>query len=217
MRRTALLCLCAVATAIAAPAAHGAGYQSTVTPIPKDMRRAMTGVSWPRGCPVALKDLRLITATHRTPDGGTATGQLIVHRDVARTVDELILKRLYEIGYPIRQMRPVDAYGGDDFASIEADNTSAFNCRAATGSSNWSNHAYGYAIDLNPIENPWIENGRVFHTASKPFIDRTKRRSPLQILPNDRVVRIFAAAGWGWGGSWSGGTLDTQHFSVNGR
>ena len=62
-------------------------------------------------------------------------------------------------------MRPVQAYGGDDYRSIEADNTSSFNCRAATGSSNWSNHAYGYAIDLNPLENPYIENGRVFHTA----------------------------------------------------
>lgn len=217
MRRIALLCLGVAASALIAPAAHGAGYRSTVTPIPKEMRKAMVGVSWHRGCPVALGDLRLITATHRTPDGGTATGQLIVHKDVAATVDEMILKRLYEIGYPIRQMRPVDAFGGDDYASIEADNTSAFNCRAATGSSRWSNHAYGYAIDLNPIENPWIENGRVFHKASKPYIDRTKRRSPLQILPNDRVVRIFAAAGWGWGGSWSGGTLDTQHFSVNGR
>ena len=217
MRRIALLCLGVAASALVAPVAHAAGYESTVTPIPKEMRKAMVGVSWHKGCPVALGDLRLITATHRTPDGGTATGQLIVHRDVAATVDEMILKRLYEIGYPIRQMKPVDAYGGDDFASIEADNTSAFNCRAATGSSRWSNHAYGYAIDLNPIENPWIENGRVFHKASKPYIDRTKRRSPLQILPNDRVVRIFAAAGWGWGGNWSGGTLDTQHFSVNGR
>ena len=215
MRRIALLCLGALA--LSAPAAQAAGYTSTVTPIPQDMRRAMTGVSWHKGCPVPLSALRLITATHRTPDGGTATGRLIVHRDVARTVDQQILKRLYEIGYPIRRMEPVDAYGGDDFASIEADNTSAFNCRAATGSSNWSNHAYGYAIDINPIENPWIENGRVFHTASKPFIDRTRRRSPMQILPGDRVVRVFAAAGWGWGGSWSGGTLDTQHFSVNGR
>ena len=215
MRRIALLCLGALA--LSAPAAQAAGYQSTVTPIPQAMRKAMIGVSWHKGCPVGLGDLRLITATHRTPEGGTATGQLIVHKDVAATVDELILKRLYEIGYPIRQMQPVDKYGGDDWKSIDADNTSAFNCRAATGSSSWSNHAYGKAIDLNPIENPWIENGRVFHKASKQYIDRTKRISPLEVLANDRVVRVFAAATWGWGGSWPGGTQDTQHFSVNGH
>ena len=217
MRRIALLCLCAAAVALAAPAAHAAGYSSTVTPIPKDMRKAMIGVSWHKGCPVSLGELRLITATHRTPDGGTATGQLIVHRDVAAMIDQMVLKRLYEIGYPIRQMKPVDAYGGDDWKSIDADNTSAFNCRAATGSSSWSNHAYGRAIDINPIENPWIENGRVFHKASRQYIDRTKRKSPLQILPNDPVVKIFAAATWGWGGAWTGGTLDTQHFSPSGH
>lgn len=153
MRRIVLLCLCAAAVALAAPAAHAADYTSTITPIPKDMRNAMTGVSWHKGCPVSLGELRLITATHRTPAGGSATGQLIVHRDVAATID-MVLKRLWQINYPIERMAPVDRYGGDDWQSIEANNTSAFNCRAATGSSNWSNHAYGKAIDINPIQNP---------------------------------------------------------------
>ena len=192
MRRIALLCLCVAAAALTAPAAQAAGYTSTVTPIPKDMRKAMTGVSWHKGCPASLAELRLITATHRTPDGGAATGQLIVHRDVAATVD-MVLKRLWQINYPIERMEPVDRYGGDDWQSIEANNTSAFNCRAATGSSKWSNHAYGKAIDINPIQNPWIENGKVFHKASWKYVDRSKRRSPMMILPNDKVVRIFAA------------------------
>ena len=192
MRRIALLCLCVAAAALTAPAAQAAGYTSTVTPIPKDMRKAMTGVSWHKGCPASLGELRLITATHRTPDGGAATGQLIVHRDVAATVD-MVLKRLWQINYPIERMEPVDRYGGDDWQSIEANNTSAFNCRAATGSSKWSNHAYGKAIDINPIQNPWIENGKVFHKASWKYVDRSKRRSPMMILPNDKVVRIFAA------------------------
>lgn len=216
MRRIALLCLCVAAAALAAPAAQAAGYTSTITPIPKDMRKAMTGVSWHKGCPTSLGELRLITATHRTPDGGSATGQLIMHRDVAATID-MVLKRLWQINYPIERMEPVDRYGGDDWESIEANNTSAFNCRAATGSSNWSNHAYGKAIDINPIQNPWIENGKVFHKASRQYIDRSKRRNPMMILPNDKVVRIFAAQGWGWGGNWTGGTLDLQHFSPNGR
>ncbi|MGI9117043.1 MAG: M15 family metallopeptidase [Gaiellales bacterium] len=216
MQRLALLCLAAVIAAVAAPTAGAAGFSSSISPIPRDMRRAMIGVSWHKGCPVGLGQLRLITATHRTPDGGTATGRIVVNREVAGTVRG-ILKRLWDLGFPITRMEPVDVYGGDDWRSIEADNTSSFNCRAATGSSNWSNHAYGYAIDLNPLENPYIENGRVFHTASKRYIDRSRRLSPLEVLPGDRVVRAFAAAGWGWGGDWKGGVLDTQHFSVNGR
>ena len=216
MQRLALIGLTVVGLAFAAPVASAAGFSSTATPIPKDMRKAMTGVSWHKGCPVGLGQLRLITATHHLPDGGTATGQIIVNRDVAPAVQR-VLKRLWDLNYPIVRMEPVDAYGGDDTASIEADNTSSFNCRAATGSSNWSNHAYGHAIDLNPIENPYIESGGVYHQASKQYIDRTKRKSPLEVLKGDKVVQAFAAEGWGWGGTWPGSVQDTQHFSTNGR
>jgi len=216
MQRASFFFLVLVVAALVAPAAQADSFSATVSPIPRAMRTTMTGVSWHKGCPVGLGTLRLITSTYHLPAGGTATGQLIVHRDVAPAVKR-ILKRLWELDYPIAHMDPVDKYGGDDTASIEADNTSAFNCRTATGSSNWSNHAYGYAIDLNPIENPWIENGKVFHKASKPYIDRTQQKSPLEILPGDKVVKAFAAEGWGWGGAWSGGTLDTQHFSITGR
>ena len=216
MQCIALLCLVLVVAALIAPVAQADSFSAKVTAIPREMRTTMTGVSWHKGCPVGFGSLRLITSTHHLPAGGTATGQLIVHRDVAPAIKR-ILKRLWNANYPIARMDPVDKYGGDDWQSIEANNTSAFNCRAATGSSNWSNHAYGYAIDINPIENPWIENGKVFHKASWQYIDRTKRKSPLQILPGDKVVKAFAAEGWGWGGAWSGSTLDPQHFSINGR
>jgi D-alanyl-D-alanine carboxypeptidase len=113
-------------------------------------------------------------------------------------------------------MLPVDAYGGDDFRSIEADNTSSFNCRPATGSSHWSNHAYGRAIDVNPIENPYISGGSTSHRASVPYLNRSRVR-PGMAVAGGVLVRAFAAQGWGWGGSWSGSTQDTQHFSYNGR
>ena len=214
MRRIALLCLTAFLVAV--PAAGAQEFSAPISPISKELRRSMTGVSWHKGCPVGFNQLRLITPTYRTPDGGVATGQLVVHRDVASLMVR-VLKRLWKANYPIERMELVDAYGGDDWQSIEANNTSAFNCRAATGSSNWSNHAYGRAIDINPIQNPWVENGKVFHKASWKYIDRSKRRSPLMILPGDKVVKAFAAEGWGWGGSWTGGTLDLQHFSPSGH
>ncbi|MBA3716675.1 MAG: M15 family metallopeptidase, partial [Actinobacteria bacterium] len=123
---------------------------------------------------------------------------------------------LYRVRYPIRQMRPVDAYGGSDFQSIEHDNTSSFNCRAATGSSNWSNHAYGLAIDVNPIENPYVSVGRTSHPDSVRYLNRSKHL-PGMIHPGDVVVRAFEAIGWGWGGYWSGSVQDLQHFSSNGH
>lgn len=216
MRRTVLLSLAAILAVSVVPSAGAAGFSAPSTPLSKDMRKAMTGVSWHKGCPVGLNQLRLITPTYHTPDGGVATGQLIVNRDVAPAVVR-VFKRLWDANYPIARMDLVDAYGGDDWQSIEANNTSAFNCRAATGSSHWSNHAYGRAIDINPIENPWVESGKVFHKASWQYVDRTKRKSPSMILPGDRVVKAFATEGWGWGGAWTGGTLDLQHFSPTGH
>jgi hypothetical protein len=113
-------------------------------------------------------------------------------------------------------MRLVDDYGADDFASIEADNTSSFNCRRATGSTRWSEHAYGRAIDVNPIENPFVyANGTTTHRASRPYLDRSRIR-PGMAIAGRTLVKAFDAVGWGWGGRWSP-TTDFQHFSATGR
>jgi hypothetical protein len=174
----------------------------------------MTGASWHRGCPVPLRDLRLLTVTHRRFDGSTGTGRLIVHRDVARAV-VAAFGRLYAAGVPIRRMVPVDAYGASDFRSIEADNTSAFNCRYVDGTTRWSNHAYGRAIDVNPIENPYVtSSGTTSHHASAPYLRRSPVR-PGMAVEGGRLVAAFAAVGWGWGGRWSG-AKDYQHFSADG-
>jgi hypothetical protein len=111
-------------------------------------------------------------------------------------------------------MRLVDDYGGSDYRSIEADNTSAFNCRRATGQSRWSQHAYGLAVDVNPIENPYVANGRTAHRASRPYLDRSRHRRGTAYA-GGALVRAFNRIGWGWGGTWSNPT-DYQHFSANG-
>jgi hypothetical protein len=175
----------------------------------------MTGVSWRAGCPVPLRDLRLVTAMHWGFDGRARTGRIVVHRDVAPDVVE-VLRRLHAARFPIRRMVPVDAYGGSDFRSIEADNTSAFNCRYVDGTTRWSEHAYGRAIDLNPIENPYVtSSGTTSHPASRPYLRRTPYR-PGMAVEGGVVLRAFAAAGWSWGGYWSG-AKDYQHFSASGR
>jgi hypothetical protein len=200
------------ATAPAAAPGSAPSFHGTVRPIPDSLRQRMT--SWHPGCPVGLDDLRLLTLSFWGFDRRPHSGRLVVHEDVARGVVS-VFRTLYDARFPIRRMRLVDAYGSDDFRSIEADNTSAFNCRRATGSSSWSEHAYGRAIDLDPIENPYVSDGRTSHRASRRYLDRSGRL-PGMVHDGDVVVRAFAAIGWGWGGRW-GDPADYQHFSASGR
>jgi len=174
----------------------------------------MTGVSWRRGCPVPLRDLRLLRLRYVRFDGTIADGRLIVHRDVARDIVS-VFRGLYAARFPIRRMVLIDAYGASDFRSIEADNTSAFNCRFVDGTTRWSEHAYGRALDINPIENPYVSGGRTSHPASVPYLDRSRRRSGMAIEGNV-LVRAFDTVGWGWGGRWAS-VKDYQHFSASGR
>ena len=198
---------------LALAAALGPGFHARVQPIPPAVRAQMTGVSWRPGCPVGFAELRLITLTYRGFDGRDHTGRLVANRDATGALVG-VFRRLYAARFPIKRMDPVDRYGGDDFRSIEADNTSAFNCRPATGSSRWSQHAYGRAIDVNPIENPYVSGGTSSHRASKPFLDRSNHR-PGMAYDGGLLVEAFHAVGWGWGGSWSG-IKDYQHFSTTG-
>ena len=190
-------------------------FRGAAAPIDARLRATMTGISWRPGCPVPLRDLRVVTASHWGFDGRVHMGRLIVHRDVARNV-VAVLRRLLAGGFPIRRMAPVDAYGGSDFRSIEADNTSAFNCRYVDGTTRWSEHAYGRAIDLNPIENPYVTSaGTTSHRASRAYLRRTPYR-PGMAVEGGVLVRAFDAVGWSWGGRWSG-ARDYQHFSASGR
>jgi hypothetical protein len=164
---------------------------------------------------VGLDELRLVRARYLGMDGRAHTGRIVVQRDVATEV-VAVLRRLYAARFPIRRMVPVDAYGGSDYRSIEADNTSAFNCRYVDGTTRWSEHAYGRAIDLNPIENPYVTaGGTTSHRASRSFLRRAPYR-PGMAVEGGAVVRAFEAVGWGWGGRWSG-DRDYQHFSASGR
>jgi len=209
----------ACALLLAAPSQSQVGaappFQGSVTPLPASLRETMTGLSWHRGCPVGFDELRLVRARHWGFDGRVYTGRLVVASDLARPVLG-VLRRLYAARFPIRRMVPVDAYGASDFRSIEADNTSGFNCRYVDGTTRWSEHSYGRAIDLNPIENPYVTAaGTTSHRASRPYLRRTRYR-PGMAAAGGVAVRAFEAAGWGWGGRWSG-DRDYQHFSASGR
>ncbi len=195
--------------ALAAPGFHG-----SAEPIGPQLRERMTGVSWHRGCPVGLDELRLLRVNHWGFDGGVHRGRLVVHRDSAGPMLRT-MRQLFRLHYPIRRMRLVDAYGADDHRSMAADNTSAFNCRVVAGTSRWSEHAYGHAIDLNPVENPYVTaDGYVSPPSGAPFADRS-RGAPGVIHRNGPVVAAFAENGWAWGGNWAW-PKDYQHFSAGG-
>jgi hypothetical protein len=174
----------------------------------------MRGVSWRPGCPVAISELRLITMNHWGFDGQLHAGELVVHADVADDIVE-VFARLFDVGYPIRRMERIEHYGGDDGASMAADNTSGFNCRAITGGGALSVHSWGKAIDINPVENPYVRGDVVLPEAGRPFVDRSSSR-PGVIVAGDVVVETFAAIGFVWGGDWTR-LKDYQHFEADAR
>lgn len=194
-----------------------AEYQPSISQITPEIKQRMSkGNSWQKGCPVPLEKLRYVRLRYKDFKGNDMMGELIVHKDISTEVTK-IFEALYDADYPIRKMRLVSDFQGSDWQSIEADNTSAFNCRRATGSKKWSKHSYGKAIDINPIENPYVfRSGKSSHKASKPYLKRKRmNESAAQkaiLLPGDNATKIFKKYGWKWGGDWSG-VKDYQHFS----
>jgi D-alanyl-D-alanine carboxypeptidase-like protein len=171
--------------------------------------------SWHRGCPLAPASLRRLRVTYLGFDGRAHTGALIVNAKVVGSLTR-VFARLYAARFPIRRLQPIDAYGGNDERSLDADNTAGFNCRyaVAPGPKHWSVHAYGLAVDVNPVENPYVEGGRVHPRAGRAYLDRSRYRRGMA-LRGGLLVRAFADVGWQWGGRWSG-SPDYQHFSATG-
>jgi hypothetical protein len=200
---------------LALAAALGSPFSGRAERLDAETRARMIGVSWHRGCPVGLDQLRLLSVDHWGFDGEVHRGRLVVHRDAAGEMLG-VTRALYRLRFPIRRMRLVDAYGADDHRSMDADNTSAFNCRFVAGTRRWSEHAYGRAIDVNPVENPYVtESGYVSPPVGARFADRSRRARGL-IHRRGPVVAAFAAAGWAWGGNWAW-PKDYQHFSASGH
>jgi len=183
-------------------------FHASVAPAPSNL------VSLHRGCPVPISHLRVVTLTYWGFDARSHDGHLVVNEDAVRPLVRA-MRAVYDAHFPIQRMIPVDRYGADDDRSMAADNTSAFNCRLVEGSSAWSQHSYGRAIDINPLENPYVLGNYVSPPGGRAFANRTLHRNRM-IHAGDAVVRAFASVGWGWGGNWRS-PKDYQHFSANGR
>lgn len=174
------------------------------------------GNSHKENCPISFKDLKYLNLSYINFEGESKVGELIVHKDVSKEVIE-IFNKLYEIKYPIERMQLVSDYNGNDFASIEANNTSSYNCRNVEGTNKWSRHAFGKAIDINPLQNPFIsKSGNISHKESLKYKKREHKNlnnpnDKAMILKDDTIVKMFKSYGWIWGGEWI--TIkDYQHF-----
>ena len=197
--------LLAAFTLLGSPAFVGTVHPVTARDLPYSYRS---------GCPVGPSQLRLLRLSYWGFDGTVRVGSLVVRDRVAGDV-VVVFRKLYAARFPIRRLRKVDAYRGSDDASMAADNTSAFNCRFVSGTRRWSQHAYGEAIDVNPVENPYLQGSRVSPPAGRRFLDRSRAR-PGMAVEGGVLLRAFASVGWKWGGRWSG-SRDYQHFSTTGR
>jgi hypothetical protein len=193
-------------------------FVGTVAPIDDAMRRRLVGRDWHPGCPVRIRDLRVVRVRYWDFDGDVRTGPLIVNERVAHDV-AWVFRQLFRARFPINRIALAAAYRpprpSDWFSTVDV--TAAFNCRPATGTTDvLSQHAYGWAIDINPLQNPYVRSdGTVLRRAVKPYLDRSLHREGM-IHPGDIVVRAFAHIGWEWGGNWH--TLkDYMHFSLTGR
>ena len=203
-----LLALPAAAPASAAPAWDGTAHRLSTA-----RRARMIGVSWHEGCPVPLRNLRLLKLPFWGFDGDVHRGRLVVHKRQAAPVLRAF-ETMYHAKFRIRRMKLIEAYDGSDARSMRANNTSAFNCRTVAGTNRWSQHSYGKAIDINPVQNPYVRGDSVQPAAGRDYLNRSNVRKGMLVRPGP-VVRAFTAIGWGWGGDWRS-SKDYQHVSRNG-
>jgi hypothetical protein len=187
------------------------GFVAEIDDVPPDVLDRST---WTEACPVTVDELRYVTVTFWGFDDRTYLGELIVHRSVAEEVVS-VFERIYDARFPIEEMRVVTKADLDAPPTGDGNNTTAFVCRPTTLSDNWSQHAYGLAIDVNPFHNPYERDGTVLPELATAYLDRDQDL-PGMIHDGDAVTSAFDAIGWGWGGRWQS-LSDWMHFSQSGR
>ncbi len=184
-------------------------FSYTVEPV----TRETVWASWNEDCPLHFEDLSLLKMRYWNFNGRAVTGQMVIN---SKVVDDVVaaFEGLFNIRFPIERMALVDEYEGDDKAAMRANVTSGFNCRFVDGTDNWSNHAFGLAIDINPLINPWAREGNVLPLEGTKYANR-EHPIPGMINLGDRPIAIFGDLGWTWGGVWT--SADYMHFSQPGN
>lgn len=193
------------------PMLPGEGYASrVVAPAPRHVVRRS---SWQPGCPVAASDLAWVRLTFWGYDARRHTGELLVHRSAAADLVQ-VFRVLYRERFPQEQVGIVRRWDPDAPSTGDGNGTGVFVCRPSTGSSYFSQHAYGLAIDVNSFQNPYAKGAVVLPELASSYLERARVRAGM-ITPDGPVVRAFARIGWEWGGAWRQ-SKDYMHFSRNG-
>ncbi len=214
MKAVALL-LAVTFCAVVAATAH-AGTSRPLTWAQKQEVKASG--EWHAGCPVGLGRLRVLTTLYHGFDNRTHVGQIVVNEAVAHPLLK-VFRALYRLRFPIREMSFAAMYGphpnqnGDVTASFECRDAVPSPCSGNAKGTNWSMHAYGEAVDVDPRENPYVGCGMTRDKTALSYLNRKNQRPGM----NEPIVHVFASIGWGWGGSWYGSTKDYMHFSINGH
>lgn len=204
-----LACLCRAASA--APAGDG----FTADTISAQVRARMIGRSMPPELVAAdsgrtvFASLRYLQVRYVDFDGQDQTGELVCHSDIAEDL-LFIFKALYEARYPIASIRLIDDFEASDEASMSANNTSCFNYRSIAGRTALSRHALGMAVDINPLQNPYVRGEVIRPAAGQPYADRTQPFAH-KIDRDDLCYKLFRSRGFSWGGAWRS-AKDYQHF-----
>ena len=192
--------------------------RGTAAKIDDELWARIKGRSWHagRGCPARSK-LRVLAIPYIDFAGNTQDGRMIVAAAVSEDVLDVFAK-LFRAGFAVARMRLMHTFDGDDRKSMRDNNTSAFNCRAKSSGGRLSSHAYGRAIDINPVQNPYLRKGRVLPAAGSAYArPSVRRRGGVGVIRNGGVVvRAFRGIGWHWGGNWRS-VKDYQHFSQSGK
>ncbi|MCV7170772.1 M15 family metallopeptidase [Mycobacterium manitobense] len=192
----------AVSLVFATPAAA-----ATVHPV----TAAELGATWRPGCPVGPEALRRVELKFVGLDDRIHSGELVVHQDVVADVIA-VFEQLEQLRYPIARMQTAARYpGADDQLSMADNNSSAFNCRDIPGTGRWSPHAYGRAVDINPLFNPYVRRDGAFEPANAGAYRDRGRTDPGVLHDGDPAVRAFTDRGWAGGGYWRR-HKDYQHF-----
>jgi D-alanyl-D-alanine carboxypeptidase-like protein len=192
------------------PPANGQ-YAATVAPVPAGVLARST---WDPKCPVTVAELRYLTLSFWGFDGRAHTGELLVNAKFAEGITT-VFRTLFNARFPIEAMTVTSRADLDAPPTGDGNGTSGFACRPKVGQTEWSAHAYGLAIDVNPFCNPYVKGDLVLPELASSYVDRRNRR-PGMIFPGDATIKAFAAIGWSWGGDWTS-PRDLQHFTANGH
>lgn len=185
-------------------------FVSSIRPVP---RRVLKRSTWRSSCPVSRRDLSYVTTTFWGFDREPHTGELILHRSVAADVVD-VFRALYRARWPIEEMRVTSRPELNEPPTGDGNNTSAFVCRPVRLGDEWSQHAYGFAVDVNPFHNPYVRGDLILPELATWYRDRSRRR-PGMIRSGDVVTSAFERIGWSWGGGWTT-AKDWMHFSRSG-